>query len=183
MPRTLIWIYTCLLCALVAACSVPEEVKTPDVAGLSTTLAALGPDVSNDEAQRVAAIAYSYSQQLAVEYNVTDSALIHNAKVNQGLRPRGLCWHWAHDLEARLTAENLQSLQIHRAIANAYNLRIEHSTVILSSKGAAMEDGVVLDPWRYGGNLFWAPVELDTRYEWVPRQKVFDDKAARENRS
>jgi hypothetical protein len=37
-----------------------------------------------------------------------------------------------------------------------------------------MYDGVVLDPWRYGGVLFWSPLVEDTKYEWVPRSVVLE---------
>lgn len=165
--------FSLLIAILLVACGVPEAAKVPDVKGLERELLALGDFVAPDEAARVARISHDYSLQLRAEYRVTDTALIHNAKVNQGVRPRGLCWHWADDLEARLRAENLQTLSLHRAIANTDNLRIEHSTVIVSERGEPMESGVVLDPWRYGGYLFWAPVPEDTRYKWVPRSQVF----------
>ena len=66
-----------------------------------------------------------------------------------GLKPRGLCWHWAEDIERRLRAEDFQTLDLHRAIANANNIRIEHSTTIVSRRGDGMYDGLVLD--RYCG--------------------------------
>lgn len=163
-----------LLAALfLTACGVPPEIKTPDVTGLAREISALSPGVDPDEAQRVARIAYEYPLELRVAYNVTDGPLIHNTKVNQGIRPRGLCWHWADDLQARLHQEQLQSLTLHRAIANHDNLRIEHSTVIVSAKGDSMREGIVLDPWRYGGYLYWSAVPEDDRYEWEERNKVF----------
>ncbi|MCP4821191.1 MAG: hypothetical protein GY883_18565 [Shimia sp.] len=163
-----------LICVFfLVACGVPEAAKIPNIKGLESAILALGDFVTPEEAARVARISHEYSLQLRTEYHVTDSPLIHNTKVNQGLRPRGLCWHWADDLEARLRAENLQTLSLHRAIANTDNLRIEHSTVIVSERGAPMASGIVLDPWRYGGYLFWAPVLKDQRYKWVPRSQVF----------
>ena len=102
-----------------------------------------------------------YSRALREAYGVTDSPLVHNTKVNLGLRPRGLCWHWADDLEARLGQERFGSLILHRAIANADNsFRIDHSTVIISAVGQGMNEGVVLDPWRNGGALLLAAGQL-----------------------
>ena len=172
---------TALMTALtLSACGAPPPTDwKPDVGGLSQEVRQLSPAIDPEEATRLAQISFSYSQQLAREYNVTDPPLVHNAKVNRGTRPRGLCWHWADDLEKRLRQENFQSVQFHRAIANTDNVRVEHSTVIVSAPGAAMEDGVVLDPWRYGGKLFWAPVVEDTRYRWIPRQQVFAEKKRR----
>ncbi|WP_328803226.1 hypothetical protein [Ruegeria haliotis] len=165
-----------LLCALLlAGCATPPPSDGQDVQRLAAEIRNLGPDVDPSEADRAARIAYSYTAQLAQAYQITDPPLIHNAKVNKGLRPRGLCWHWAEDIERRLQQENFQTLTMHRAIANADNpFRIDHSTAIVSRRGDSMNDGVVLDPWRYGGVLFWSPLVEDTRYEWVPREVVLE---------
>lgn len=158
-----------------AACSVPPSPKGDEVQQLASEIRNLGPDIDPQEADRAARIAYSYTAQLVQEYEITDPPLIHNAKVNKGLRPRGLCWHWAEDIERRLKQENFQTLEMHRAIANAENpLRIDHSTAIISRRSASLNDGVVLDPWRYGGVLYWSPLIEDTRYDWVPREVVLE---------
>jgi len=93
-----------------------------------------------------------------------------------GVKPRGLCWHWAMDMEARLKRERFETLQMHRAVANANNIRLEHSTAIISAKGDPMDEGIILDPWRKGGRLFWSHLRDDTRYRWVPRAQVLADK-------
>jgi hypothetical protein len=145
---------------------------------------ALGAYVDPEEARRAARIAFQHTHQLALEYEITDPPLIHNTKVNMGLKPRGLCWHWAEDLEARLAEENFRTLSLHRAIANADNpFRIDHSTVIVSRRGDTMFEGVVLDPWRKGGVLHWTPTRADADYDWRPRAEVHEMKlreAARE---
>ncbi|WP_425085549.1 hypothetical protein [Ruegeria profundi] len=157
------------------ACATPPPSTGDEVERLASEIQSLGPDIDPAEANRAARIAYSYTAQLVHEYEITDPPLIHNAKVNKGLRPRGLCWHWAEDIERRLKQENFQTLDMHRAIANADNpLRIDHSTAIISARGESLYDGVVLDPWRYGGVLFWSPLQEDTRYEWVPREVVLE---------
>ena len=103
-------------------------------------------------------------------------------KVNAGKRPRGLCWHWAQDMERRLDAEGFRTLEMHRAIANAYNpFLIDHSTAIISAKGDDMFEGIVLDPWRLGGILTWNPTLEDPKYTWVP-QAVVHEKLRREQR-
>ncbi|CUH53307.1 Starvation-inducible outer membrane lipoprotein [Shimia marina] len=172
----------CVLAAVfLAGCvAVPDEALLPDQVGLAQAIVALDPAVDPEEAARVAQISYSYSLQLREEYNVTDGPLLHNAKVNQGLRPRGLCWQWADDLEARLWQEDLKTLTLHRAIANHDNIRIEHSTVVISAKGDSMAEGIVLDPWRYGGRLYWSEVVEDSRYNWEERAQVFALKKARQ---
>jgi len=175
MTKALAFAMALLAVVTLGACSVPPPATGDEVQRLAAEIRDLGPDIDPEEADRAARIAYSYTAQLVQEYEITDSPLIHNAKVNKGLRPRGLCWHWAEDIERRLKQENFQTLEMHRAIANADNpFRIDHSTAIISRRGETMYDGVVLDPWRYGGVLFWSPLIEDTKYEWVPRDVVLE---------
>lgn len=171
---------------LVGGCTAPEQVNAPraeerEIAALAQEIDNLGAGVDPEEAARAARIAIGYSQQLAREYGVTDPPLIHNIKVNSGLRPRGLCYQWADDLEARLRQENFRTLTLHRAIANADNpFLIDHSTTIVSRRGDTLFQGIILDPWRNGGDLFWSPTRADTRYDWVPRERVFKQKRHRQ---
>ena len=151
----------------------PPLVERERVSELAQAITTLGDGVDPREARRAASLAYGYSRHLAHEYGVTDSALVHNLKVNLGLRSRGLCVHWTRDLLIRLRQEKFTSLDLHWGIANYEKaFRIEHSTVIISAGGADLRDGIVLDPWRYGGELFWSPTPDDTEYLWKPRAEI-----------
>lgn len=149
------------------------EVTRQRISDLNRAILALGDDIDASEAQRAAKIAIEYSLQLARAYEITDSAIMHNIKVNLGLRPRGLCVDWTSDLLARLKQEGLYSLDLHWAIANYESaFRLEHSTVVISSRGDPMEQGLVLDPWRNSGELHWAPALQDPGYHWKPRAQI-----------
>ncbi len=153
----------------------PTAPEKHQIEELERGILALGAEVDPAEAVRAARISFEYSHQLAIEYEITDPPLVHNYKVNQGLRPRGLCYHWAEDMEARLLRENFRTLDIHRAIGNPDKVfRIDHSTAIVSRRGDSMYQGIVVDPWRNGGALHWAPVRADTHYDWQPRLKVLE---------
>ena len=80
------------------------------VAELATALRALAPDVDAMEAQAAAATAYSAARELAAHYRMAWPPQLHNMLVNGGLRDRGLCCHWAADMNARLRALDLRSL-------------------------------------------------------------------------
>jgi hypothetical protein len=157
-----------------AGCGAPPPPGQPDeVSRLAAAIAALGPDVDREEAQRAARISYAHTHRLALQYQITDPPILHNTKVNMGLKPRGLCWHWARDMEDRLKEERFKTLDLHRAVANADNaFRLEHSTAVVSARGASYEDGIALDPWRKGGRLTWVPVREDRAYNWEPRNEV-----------
>lgn len=162
--------------------AVPEDVgalagldpeTSRNIADLTAGILALSAGIDPEEAARAAKIAYEYTAVLKAQYQITDPPILHNMKVNRGTKPRGLCWHWAEDMENRLKAENFQTLGLHRAIANYDNWKLEHSTAIIGPTGGDIYAGMVLDPWRYGGRLFWETVPKDTRYNWTPREEVF----------
>ncbi|WP_039017259.1 hypothetical protein [Halocynthiibacter namhaensis] len=182
--KKLILIAHLVLMFFVTACGVTPGSKDPadfnaEIAALTQEIIALDASIDPTEAARAARISVEYPLQLRQDWNVTDSAIVHNIKVNSGRREMGLCYQWADALQARLAREEFQTLAMHRAIANAQTLRLEHSTVILSAVGETMNEGIILDPWRYGGTLFWAPLLEDTRYTWIARENVFAEKRRR----
>ncbi len=175
------------LCVLfVSACGFSHRDGPPPpptesgITALEAAILNLGSDVDPEEAARAARIAMEYTHQLALEYQIEDSPLAHNTKVNLGIKPRGLCYHWANDLQDRLEAEGFRTLQMHHAIANAFNpILIEHSTTMISRMGAPMEESIILDGWRQAGELFWTPFAEDTKYTWVLRSEVWAEKRRR----
>ncbi|MEI4261048.1 hypothetical protein [Roseovarius sp. D0-M9] len=160
---------------LLAGCgSTPERIGTQGgAAELETALMALGPDVDPAEAARAARMAYSITADLVREYEIVDPPLVHNAKINVGLKERGLCYHWARDIQTRMTHARYATLQFNRLVANADNpFRLEHSTAVVFARGGDWRDGIVLDPWRTGGRLHWDQVRDDTKYDWKLRADV-----------
>ena len=140
---------------------------------LNRAILSLGNEVHPGEARRAARAALEYSRQLAREYDVTDSAIVHNLKVNLGLKQRGLCIDWTSDLMARLRQENFASLDLHWAIANYESaFSLEHSSVVISARGDPLEHGLILDPWRYSGDLYWALTTQDPGYQWKPQEEI-----------
>ncbi|PVA10416.1 hypothetical protein DC366_09295 [Pelagivirga sediminicola] len=148
-------------------------VTAQDVARLEAALLALGPGVDPAEAARAARLAYATADELRREYDVTDAPLVHNAKVNMGMKERGLCYHWARDIQTRMTHARFATLQFNRLVANAENpFLLEHSTAVVMARGAPWQSGIILDPWRTGGVLHWDHVRADTKYNWKLRADV-----------
>jgi hypothetical protein len=161
-----------LAALLVAGCTARPAVEQGDIDALAQGILLLGPDIDPGEARRAAEISFNHSAQLAREYDITDLPIIHNEKVHQGLRERGLCNHWAEDLSKRLRQENFSTLSIQRAISPPTAVRIIHHTAVITVPGGTIYEGIVIDPWRHGGRLFWSPTRADTRYNWRPRDEV-----------
>ena len=180
-------ILTLLAALTVSGCAYQPSFDQGDVDQLAQEIVRLGPDVDPEEARRAAEISFSYARQLARDYNVTDLPIIHNNKVISGQRERGLCNHYAEDISKRLKQEGFRTLEIQRAISPPTSLRIIHHTVVITRPGDTIYEGIVIDGWRHGGNLFWSPTKTDTHYNWRPRDEVLPElikasaeKAARE---
>ena len=93
MKKLIVPVLAMLIAVMVSGCATKPgkpSVDQRDVVALAEELKRLGPDVDPDEAERAARIAFSYASQLAVEYEITDPPIVHNAKVNNGFRERGL---------------------------------------------------------------------------------------------
>jgi len=159
----------------VGACAYKPTVDQSSVDELAQAIMLLGPGIDPEEAKRAAQISFYYSLQLAQEYNITDLPISHKEKVHRGLRERGLCNHWAEDLTKRLNQENFRTLEIQRAISPPTPFRIIHHTAVISKPGDTIYEGIVIDPWRYGGTLFWAQTKADERYNWRPREEVLPE--------
>ncbi|WP_174839962.1 MULTISPECIES: hypothetical protein [unclassified Ruegeria] len=173
MTQRIFALWAILAALVLGGCTVSQPTATQsDIDALAEVILSLGPQVSPVEAQQAAAISYTYSQQLAREWNITDPAIIHNAKIANGFREYGLCNDWAQAMTARLRQENFDSLDLHWVTSPPTQFRIIHHSALISAKGDSMHDGIILDPWRNSGALYWAPVREDTKYNWRPRLEV-----------
>ena len=136
-----------------------------NVKRLEGGLNALDPAVDPIEARRVAETAIRESAILAEEYQLVRPAVAHNLLVVMSIKDRGLCYQWTEDLMKRLEALELKSFQLQWAVAYpGSNLR-EHNCVVISVNGQPFSKGILFDPWRHSGNLYWTAVVKDT-YPW-----------------
>ena len=135
---------------------------------LRQDLAKLNGQVDLIEAGRVAETAVTYADDLVAEYNLVRPPALHNVLVRIGVRDRGLCYHWTEDLMKRLQSLELKTYQLYWGVAYRGSELREHNSVVITAKGQTFEKGVVLDPWRNSGDLFWVPVEKDS-YPWKQR--------------
>jgi len=135
------------------------------VESLQIDLAALNRQANILEARQVAETAITYANQLAEEYQLVRPAVLHNVMIRVGLKDRGLCYHWTEDLLKQLQSLDLRSYQLHWGVAHRGSELREHNSVVITARRQAFEKGMVLDPWRNSGDLYWALIKTD-RYPW-----------------
>ena len=140
------------------------------IALLQNDLAALNGQINKVEAGQVAETAIQYSAYLTEEYELVRPAVLHNVLVRIGLKDRGLCHHWTVDLMKQLEALKLKSYQLYWGVAHRGSELREHNSVVVAAKGHRFNEGMVLDPWRNSGKLYWALVKND-RFPWKERPR------------
>ncbi len=135
--------------------------------GLARALKALGPNTSKAEADAIAYDAVVYPMILANQYNLVYPPQLQNILVNSKHRDRGLCWQWAEDMTAHMKKKNLKTFDLLRGTANR-RLKNEHNSLVIVAKGHNFYTGILLDPWRNSGELYWAKVtdDEDPQYTW-----------------
>ena len=135
---------------------------------LQHDLASLSDNVNLDEGRQLAETSINYSLHLAGKYKLVRPPFLHNILVRLGIKDRGLCYQWTEDLMKRLTSLQLKSFSFHEGVAHRGNDLREHNTVVVTARGQEFNEGIVLDPWRNSGELYWATVITD-RYPWEER--------------
>ena len=142
-----------------------DQIYRDRIKKLEQELIALDTTVDETDAKILAETAVRESAVLAKEYQLVRPALAHNLLVVFGIRERGLCYHWTQDLMKRLEALDLKSFQLHWGVAYRGSELREHNCVVISARQQDFFEGIVLDPWRNSGSLFWARVTEDS-YPW-----------------
>jgi len=160
--------------AFVSGCAAPRSalLREPSriesrIDALQGSLRGLGKTTDPEEARRVAQTAVADSLKLAEDYRLATPALWHNLLIRTGMKDRGLCYHWTEDLMKRLQALNLKTYQLHWGVAYKGSDLREHNSVVITALSQPFDAGLVLDPWRNSGDLYWAAVRKD-EYPWEP---------------
>ncbi|MFZ1220994.1 MAG: hypothetical protein WAO00_16995 [Chthoniobacterales bacterium] len=144
----------------------PAFATSADDPVLRARISALSPDVDPEEAQRVAALAYTTGRELKKEWKVVWPPGLQNFLVNTGVRKGGLCFQWAERLLLRLADLKWETLEFHWA-ESFDKTASEHNVIVVTAKGQPFAQGILLDNWRYGGRLVWGPIVEDPFYQWV----------------
>ena len=137
-----------------------------EVAAVKKALMSLGPNIDPLEAQLLAHEAVNYPKVLANQYNLVQPAYLQNILVNYGYRENGLCWQWTRDMAKHIQARTWKSFDFYHGTANRRRFN-EHNSLIVAAKGKGVKDGMLLDPWRNSGELFWVKTTQDPKYYWT----------------
>jgi hypothetical protein len=159
-----------LLAFLFTGCAVsPPEVSDAEVEMLAKALVSLDKGIPYSEAMHLSRDVFSETRTLVKAFKLTSPPLFHNFLVNTGMREKGLCYHWSDALYRYVSAKKYPHFSFHLAGANIGEYFFEHNTLVVTAKGGTFEEGVIIDPWRNSGKLYFCKLKDDKAYRWVHR--------------
>jgi hypothetical protein len=128
--------------------------------------------VDKIEAKDLAKKAIIHSRFLAKKYKLVKPPLFQNFLVNVGLKKRGLCWQFAYDMLSFVKKQNYKSFDFYIGGANVGDYWSEHNVLVVTCRGCDFKKGILLDPWRDSGELFFCRLKDDKEYKWKQRGGV-----------
>jgi len=159
-----------VLSFLLVGCVVtPKQVSQSQIEKLSVLLYALDRTVHHQESTQLSRDIFQKTSTLTKEFELTSPPLWHNFLVNVGLRKKGLCFHWSDSLYLYLKQRGYTHYDFHLVGANVGEYFSEHNALVIVPKGMKIEDGVIIDPWRDSGELYFSKVKEDKKYIWSHR--------------
>ncbi len=171
MPR---YFFKCLFFLfLLVGCTV-KPILGPNykIEELNSKLQALHKDIPYHKSTLLAQDIFRQTQILTKKFKLTSPPLWHNFLVNIGLREKGLCYHWSDALYVHLGQKNYEHFSFYLIGANIGKYFSEHNALLVVSKGAkSIKDGIVIDPWRESGKLYFTTIENDKSYVWKRRKE------------
>lgn len=162
------YIFYCITLFLFIGCT-NQPNKPLHVNNLETLVLSLDTKVSSNEAQIFSKEMLLFALHLKEKYKLVTPPLYHNFLVNIGVKERGLCWHFAYDMLSHAQGLNLKSFDYYIGGANINDYWEEHNTLIVTCKGCKFSRGIVLDPWRNSGDLYYSKLINDIKYNWIQR--------------
>jgi len=155
---------------LIVGCTVRSlPVPQSQMTQLSTLLQTLDTHTSQQESTKLSRDIFQKTAALSTEFKLTSPPLWHNTLVNVGLREKGLCYHWSDALYAHLVVKDYPSFEFHLVGANIGEYFWEHNALVVVSKRGKVESGVLIDPWRDSGKLYFSKLKDDKKYTWAHR--------------
>ena len=154
---------------LIGCVATPPSVSQTKIRELSLFLESLDKTIPQSEAMHLSQDIFHKTQKLTKEFELTSPPIFHNFLVTVGLREKGLCYHWSDALYDCLSQKKYVSFEFHLVGANIGEYFYEHNALVVVAKGGAVEEGIVIDPWRDSGELYFSKVEDDLTYKWKHR--------------
>lgn len=136
---------------------------------LSKLLQTLNPNIPKVESFQLSRDIFNETVKLTKEFELTSPPWFHNFLVNTGVREKGLCYHWSDALYVYLLQKNYPNFEFHLVGTHIGEYFFEHNALVVVAKNGNVMEGVLIDPWRDSGKLYFSKVNEDKKYKWKHR--------------
>jgi hypothetical protein len=144
-------------------------VESSKIEALAYLLASLDRQIPQSESEQLAKDIFYKTEQLTKEFELISPPQFHNFLVTVGIREKGLCYHWSDALYLYLSEKKYDSFEFHLMVANIGEYFYEHNALIVVAKDGEIEEGIIIDPWRDSGELYFSTMKNDPEYLWQHR--------------
>ena len=145
------------------------KVEENNIVKLSQLLHTQSAYAISTETMQLSRDIFSKTAKLTKEFQMTSPPQYHNFLVNIGMKEKGLCYHWSDALYLHFMQSDYPSFEFHLAVSNKGEYWSEHNSLVIVGKGKPIESGIVIDPWRYAGKLYFSKLKDDKQYHWIHR--------------
>jgi hypothetical protein len=167
--------YKFLLSACLAffllACSTTSPSLFQNKQILSILLQSMSEDISQIEANTLAYEIYEETKKLRKKFDPVSEPHVNNFLINVGVKEEGLCYQWSDALYLHFKKRDYVHFTFHLLVADKGKYFSEHNVMVVVAKGKPVMDGVIIDPWRKPGELYFSKVKEDTQYNWIHREE------------
>lgn len=161
-----------ILSFFLAGCAITApSISQTKITQLSKLLQSLDKNIPSQEAVTLSKDIFHETAVLTKEFELTYPPLFHNSLVNIGIREKGLCYHWSDALYAYFLQKKYPHFEFHLVGANIGEYFLEHNALVIVVKGGSIHNGILIDPWRDSGKLYFSRVVEDEKYKWKHRKE------------
>jgi len=154
-----------------SACTSSPEVRQNKPAGLTALLYSLDADISLEEAEKLSKEIIFEIDKLRQKFDPVSEPHVNNFLINVGVKKQGLCYEWSDALYMHFKHKQYPHFSFHLLVADKGEYFFEHNVMVVTAKEGKVMDGVIIDPWRKPGSLYFSKVQDDQGYDWKWRKE------------
>jgi len=152
-----------------SACVQTSSAPRKGMQELAALLQTLDSRISSSEAHALSQEIFLETRKLTQKFKPVSEPHVNNFLINTGLKKKGLCYEWSDALYLHFKQAQYPDFEFHLLVANKGEYFFEHNVMTVAAKGGSVMAGVIIDPWRKPGEIYFAKVKEDSQYRWKHR--------------
>ena len=153
------------------ACVHDPYTHQSEIEELAVLLQTLDRGIPSSEAHALSQEIFLETRKLTQKFKPVSEPHVNNFLINVGLKEHGLCYEWSDALYLHFKQLEYPDFEFHLLVADQGEYFFEHNVMAVTTKGGNVMDGVIIDPWRKPGEVYFAKIKEDTAYRWNHRAK------------